>query len=309
MRGSAGVPMLLWGGMPAPVRLSPDPVASSPPRRVQLFVNARAGRWRERHLRALKLAFEEAGATVVVTHSLRESLTIAEGIDHVCAVGGDGTLRHVAAAVSQADPRPSISVYPLGTVNLLARECGYAPGPVAFVSRTTRSPARRQHFIAQINGVPMLTCASVGPDSWTIDRLSPRLKRLTGRAAYLAAFCRVLARWPRQSLRVVSGGDTIDCEAVYVAKGRYFAGPWSIAPAAVDDPLLHVVALRHADRRAFLRFAWSILRGRDPEGAIRFTCSSLTISGTGAAPVQADGDIVAHLPATISVAATPLTFH
>ncbi|WP_419828253.1 diacylglycerol/lipid kinase family protein [Sphingomonas sp.] len=281
----------------------------APARRIQLFVNPRAGTWRLRRVAALRRAFEAQGATVLVAPSHGGPLAIAETVDHVCAVGGDGTVRHVAAAVARASRPLSMSVYPLGTVNLLARECGYLHDPVAFARRVTATPPKRTHYAAAIGDVPVLTCASVGPDSRAVERVSPWLKRLIGRAAYIVAFCGLLARWPRSSLRVVADGRNVCCEAVYVAKGRFFAGRWSFAPAAaVDDPLLHVVALERASRLTMLRFAWALLRGRVPRDATCFTCSALTIEGAERFAVQADGDIVARLPVEIGVGLGTIAF-
>jgi diacylglycerol kinase (ATP) len=276
---------------------------------VQLFVNPRAGSWRRRRIAALKASFEASGARVILTPSLRGRLEVADDVDHVCAVGGDGTVRHVAAAVARDQRQLPMSVYPLGTVNLLARECGYSPDPAVFVRRALKTPAARHHYTGLIDETLILNCASVGPDSMTVDRLSPRLKRLIGRAAYGVALARIVGRWPRHRLSVVANGEAVACEAVYVAKGRFFAGDWSFASAAaVDEPLLHVVALRYATRFAMLRFAWALLRGCDPGNAIRFTCTALTIRGDAACAVQADGDIVAHLPVDITLAKETLAF-
>jgi diacylglycerol kinase family enzyme len=159
----------------------------------------------------------------------------------------------------------------------------------------------------------MFTCASVGPDSAAVAALDPRLKRIIGRAAYGVAFLHVLIRWPRPRLRLQANGETIDCEAVYIAKGLYYAGPWSFAPhAAADDPFLHVVVLRRARRRDFARFMWALLMHRkdlsgDPN-LVRFSCDALTIAGDGAPPLQADGDIVTTLPVDLKIAAETQSF-
>jgi len=288
---------------------SPANPAIASSRLVQLFVNPHAGSWRRKRIAALKAAFESVGAKVIMTPSVRGRLDVADGVDHVCAVGGDGTVRYVAEAVSRAGLALPMSVYPLGTVNLLARECGYSPDAEVFVRRALSIPAQRRHYTGLIGETLILNCVSVGPDSMAVAILSSRLKRLIGRAAYGVAFCRIFADGPRQRLRIVSGGGEIACEAVYVAKGRFFAGDWSFAPeAAVDEPLFHVVALRHATRLAVLRFGWALLRERIPKDAIRFTCSELAIYGDNDNPVQADGDIVAHLPVHIGLAPDTLVF-
>ena len=106
------------------------------------------------------------------------------------------------------------------------------------------------------------------------------------------------------------------CEAVYIAKGRYFAGPWSLAPEArLTDRALHVVALKTARRRDFLRFAWALLRGRDPAslpGVIALRGQLLTLecdsSVPETVPVQGDGDIIASLPARVELTGETVTF-
>jgi diacylglycerol kinase (ATP) len=278
---------------------------------VQLFVNPTAGSASAARVAALRSALDQAGARVIVTHTSAGQLILDEQATHVCSVGGDGTLRHVAAAVRQAGRPVRFSLFPTGTVNLLARECGYGMPPAAFAKRLL-GDSIRQHHHGRIGTVPFFTCASIGPDSCAVAALSPPLKRWIGRAAYAVAFLGILARWPRPKLQLQTDGSTIPCEAVYIAKGRYYAGPWSFAPdAAVDTPLLHVVALHRARRRDFLRFMSALMRGRDlarDPNLIRFTCTALAIDGEAAAPLQADGDIVAYTPARIELDPTPMSF-
>jgi len=271
---------------------------------IQLFVNAKAGSSSRRRVAALRRELEAAGARVILTPTGHDDLAVAEESTHICAVGGDGTLRHVAAALGRSGQPRVMSIFPTGTVNLLAREYGYSRNPLSFAGRILRDAPPRLQRMARIGEIMMFTCASVGPDADAVAAVSPRLKRAIGRAAYGVAFLGALIRWPRRRLSVETDGQTMACEAVYVAKGRYYAGPWSFAPAAAaDDPFLHVVALRHARRRDFVRFLWALLRhddlARDPN-LIQFTCASLRIEGADA-PLQADGDIVGRLPAEIAI--------
>jgi diacylglycerol kinase (ATP) len=272
---------------------------------IQLFVNSRPGRRVERRVAALRAALEAGGATVLVTPSDTERLTIDDRADQACAVGGDGTLRHVVEAVHRAGRPVTVSAYPGGTVNLLARECGYPRAPEAFARRLLEAGKGRMHRTGLIGDIPLLACASVGPDSAAVAGLCPAWKDRIGRAAYVLAFLGVLARWSRPRIRLLHDGRETPCEAVYVAKGRFFAGPWSFAPdARVGSPLLHVVALRRATRMDFLRFVWTMLAGRAVAalpGVESFTCTELTLLSDDAPPLQADGDIVTHLPATIAL--------
>jgi diacylglycerol kinase (ATP) len=276
---------------------------------VQLFVNPNAGSASRKRVAALVRAFEAAGARVILSDDQRDQAEVATDATHISAVGGDGTLRHVAAAVARAGRPLTLSLYPTGTVNLLARECGYRLDPAGFASRLLAGVTHTHHS-GLIGATPFFTCASVGPDSYAVAALSTALKRRIGRLAYGWSFLSVLTHWHRPQLRVVHDGGELACEAVYIAKGRLFAGPWSFAPeAALVDPRFHVVTLGRATRLLYARFLWRLVTGRSVAtlpGATHFTCTKVRIEGE--APLEADGDIVAHLPADIRIDPVTLTF-
>lgn len=272
-------------------------------RTVQLFITPTPGLRLNARVDALRRALEGEGMRVIVTRSGFDPPAIDRSADHVCAVGGDGTLRYVVDATRALDRPIDVSVYPAGTVNLVAMEYAYARAPGAFATRVARNVPTKHH-LASVNQVPLLCCASIGPDSYAVKAVSPRLKRWFGRLAYVLAFLTILVRWPRTTLILQHDGATIACEAVYIVKGRYYAGRWSIVPEARgSEPSLHVVALPTASRLDFLRFAWAIARRRvqDLPGVHRFTCDMLTIDGDPAIPVQSDGDVLTHLPATARI--------
>lgn len=280
------------------------------PPTIQLFLTPVAGLQERAQANALSRALQANGMRVILTRTGFHPLAIDESADHVCAVGGDGTLRHVVDAVRKLDRRVCVSVYPAGTVNLTAMEYAYPKAPRAFARRLLEAMPRVRH-LAIVNGFPLLACASVGPDSYAVEAVSPGMKRWLGRFAYVFAFLAVLVRWRRPKIVLHHDGKQTECEAVYVAKGPFFAGRWSISPdASGAEPSLHVVALPEASRTQYLAFVWAIFRGRsyDLAGVYRFTCSQLTIDGNAAVPLQGDGDILAHLPATIELEAELIRF-
>jgi len=282
------------------------------PHVVQLFTNPGAGKGRSRRVEALAAAFEAAGARVVRSVSAHEPPAIAPDATHVCVAAGDGTVRHVAGAVLRSGRELRMSVFPAGTINLLAREAGYTRDPRKFARLVLAAEETRRHYPVALGEGHFLACAGVGPDSLAVAGVSPDLKRSLGRLAYAVAVVRLLVHWPRHRITLRADGRQIDCEAFYVAKGRYYAGPWTLAPEArVSQPTMHVVALRRARRRDYLRFIATIAAHRDPAGLANvglFTCSTLTAEAAVALPVQADGDIVGSLPMTLSLSQTPLNF-
>ncbi|WP_242182793.1 diacylglycerol kinase family protein [Sphingomonas sp. CARO-RG-8B-R24-01] len=279
---------------------------------VQLFSNPHAGWIARRRVAALRRRFMVEGITVLNGDHGSKPLMIDRRAQHICCAGGDGTLRHVLAALIESGREISVSVYPNGTVNLVAREIGYSIAPAAFVQRVLKGDHRGYHHVGLIGDVPMASCASVGPDSYAVAAVSLALKRLIGRAAYIVAVCGFLIRWPRVKITLKNAERELVCEAVYVAKGRYFAGSWSLAPTAcMRSQTFEVIALQNASRRTFFRLCWSMLR-RLPVGEIpgveQFNCTELEITSEEPAPLQSDGDIVGYLPLRLALRLAPIEF-
>jgi diacylglycerol kinase family enzyme len=279
---------------------------------VQFFYNKAAGRHCLERLSALRSRLEANGAQVILSEcGPGLEITINDEASHVCTIGGDGTVRHVALALSRCERALALSIYPGGTVNLLHREIASPTDPDLHALRVLGGDALSSLYSVEINDSLFLACASVGPDSRAVASVSLALKRRIGRLAYAVAFLRLLVRWERQTILLSrDGGPDMPCEAFYVAKGRFFAGPWSFAPAArITEPLLHVAVLERARRRDYARFAWTMIRGKAPEripGVTLFTCSELSAKSAAPLPVQADGDIVAALPVRMRLRPEPI---
>ncbi|HEX8241804.1 MAG TPA: diacylglycerol kinase family protein [Allosphingosinicella sp.] len=279
---------------------------------VQLFYNRTSGGHCPRRLAALQAGFEARGASVILSEcGPGHSIEVGPEASHVCAVGGDGTLRHIAQALARCGRPVPLSVYPAGTVNLVHRERLFPLDPEAHAARLLGGEAGGSFHPVALNDTFFLACASVGPDSRAVAEVSLPLKRRIGKLAYAAAFCRILLDWRRVPIRLAWEGGELVCEAFYVAKGRYFAGPWSFAPQAdIAEPVLHVVALARARRRDFARFAFALWRGRPVDrlpGVTAFDCTALEAEADVPLSIQADGDPLGSLPATISLHGTALS--
>jgi diacylglycerol kinase (ATP) len=273
---------------------------------VQLVTNADAGNYKPAKINALRDAFARAGATTTVSLvGPGKQLLIEDVANLLCVAGGDGTLRHVAKSVIDAKRTIPIAAYPMGTVNLLQRETGAPSDPDAFVAYALKPQAPMVHHPVTLNETLFLGCASVGPDALSVANLSSPLKRMIGRAAYGVSLARLLPGWPRPQLTVTTDGKVHKCEAIYIAKGKFFAGSWSFAPEAKRTTAkLHVIMLRDASRRSYAEFIRNTMRGEPLKGRdnlITVTCTSLRIEGDEAWPVQADGDDAGILPAKINI--------
>lgn len=287
---------------------------------VQLIHNPASGTHHELRLGILVQAFEACGATVVMgTTELDGSTGLAKDCDLICVSGGDGTLRLVIKAMRKSGSKTPVCIFPAGTVNLVARELGYSSEPEQFASEIMRgylagSAARLKEPVVANDHGPFVACLSAGPDSVAVAKHSPQLKKKIGRTAYAWSFAKLFLRWPQQQflLDVVTTDGSksgATCEAFYIAKGRYFAGPWTLTPeAGLGEDDFHLITLTRANRRNFIRFMLSIARGRDPKTlsfARSYRARSLTIKygsdSKNSLFFQEDGDTMAHPPRQIEM--------
>jgi diacylglycerol kinase family enzyme len=234
----------------------------------------------------------------------------APDADLVCIGGGDGTVRMVVGR--QGDPAglPPIAVFPAGTINLVARELGYPRSPKAFVARIEQDRAVHSP-LAELNGEPFVACLSVGVDALAVASLSEGLKARIGRFAYVEAMTRLLVRWPRHRLRVRTSEGEFAAEALFVLRGRFYAGPWTLHPEAhLGHDALRVLALPSARRRDVISLAGRALGGmRAPHPGWRYLETDwLEVTSDQSVPVQADGDAVGLLPARVEMSGKSVRF-
>ncbi len=287
---------------------------------VQLIHNPASGTHHELRLGMLAQAFEACGAQVITgTTTIDNRMKLAKHSDLICVSGGDGTLRLVIAAMQKSGTKTPLCIFPAGTVNLIAREIGYASEPEQFASQVMRgylagAQARLTEPVVTSNHGPFVACLSAGPDGVAVANHSPPLKRKIGRAAYAWSFAKLFFNWPQHEFTLdvaaTDGSKTgLTCGAFYVAKGRYFAGPWALTPkAGLGEDHFHLITLSRANRGNFIRFMLSLARGRDPKTlpyAQSFRARSVSIDhdplSSNGLFFQQDGDSVPQPPSEIKM--------
>jgi diacylglycerol kinase (ATP) len=280
--------------------------------KIALVYNPFSGGYSESALVALESAMSANGHTV----SRHDSLHISQSdslpdVDAYCISGGDGTARLVLSNPTLKLSGARICIHPTGTINLIARELGYPGEPKAMATRLQHQEARQSAYLGTINDEAFLACVTVGPDSLAVAGVSTELKRRIGRLAYAVSLLHVLWHWPRPALTVTVDGVDHAAEAVFVAKARFYAGPWTVDPAAkFTSDRVRILIMPRARRRDFMRFGLYCLTGSrnpSPDWAL-LDGKNVHISGPANIPVQADGDIVASLPVRLTVDPTPMEF-
>ncbi|HZV58554.1 MAG TPA: diacylglycerol kinase family protein [Sphingobium sp.] len=281
------------------------------PRAVALVSNPTSGGYSRAKLEQLCASFAAQQCRVHHYDSLSfKDERLDPDVDLICVFGGDGTLR---TAIDNRPPEAGdvpYCVFPAGTINLVAREAGYHARLPDFVA-DIRARQPRRHIAGRIDQHVFLCCASVGPDSHAVARVSLRLKKVIGRLAYPVALVGLLFAWPRHRLTVEIDGAVHAAEGVFILKGRHYAGQWMLdGQADLTRDRFRVLLMPRARRRDFLRLVLSMLFGRafaDPRWR-RLDARAVDIRSAAPLPVQADGDIVASTPIRIAVDPDALSF-
>ena len=286
--------------------------AAMVPRRILVIHNPTAGRRRRRHLELVVAAAESLGARVTCRETARRgdaedfaALASRDDFDAVIAAGGDGTVNEVLNGLGEGPGGLALGVIPLGTANVLACEIGLDPDDVDQVARTiTFGPARRIH-VGLANRRRFLLMAGAGLDAHVVAGVSTALKRRAGKLAYVVESLRQAVGYDFPKLTIRADGVEYEGRMVVACKGRFYGGPFIAAPDAdLALPMLEVCILPNPGMAGMLRYGLALPLGKLPGlPEVRVVSArNILITGPRGAPVQGDGDIVARLPAEISIA-------
>ena len=267
-------------------------------------VNPAACRGRAiRRMPAVLGPLSAAGATVRVeqSSSLDHAATLAaDAVDRgeiVVAVGGDGTVGRMAAAVAAAGG--VLGIVPAGRGNDFARMLGIPADPARAAAVLLRGGRRAVDLIGVragdgpeqvVAGSVYLGIPSEGAQIAAVSRLPP------GGLAYQVAGLRALLAWQPASFTVDAGaaaGAAFPGFCVVVANSAYFAGGTPAAPDAdVADGLLDVITVSDGSKLLFVRVMLLAARGKHMRlaqvGATR--SASVTVRADRAMLAGADGE-------------------
>lgn len=260
---------------------------------------------------------ESLGCSVTVheTKARGDAERLAAGadcgrFDAIAAAGGDGTINEVLNGMPFDGP--PLAILPLGTVNVLAKEIGLPRSSHAIAETVAFGPSR-PISIGEVNGRRFAVMASVGLDALVVERVSLNLKRHIGKWAYLYETLKQIMVAPPSVYRLRVDDEEQEASGVIIANGRFYAGRYVAAPKAnLEAPTLAICRLTRPGRLAVPRYLMSMLLGRlaDRTDYLVSEAADLEILGPQGAPLQADGDVLCHLPASIRIvpAAVDLVF-
>ncbi|MFM7347075.1 MAG: diacylglycerol/lipid kinase family protein [Tagaea sp.] len=272
--------------------------------RLLVIYNPIAGRRRRRFLSRVLEALERRGLSVRLepTKKRGDAEALARGAresgaDRVVVAGGDGTINESLNGLE--GPTPPLAIVPLGTANVLAHELGLGRRAEAVAAAIAEGHPRAV-TLGLVNGRRFSMMAGVGFDAHVVHDVDSKLKRLIGKGAYALETLRQLFAFAPRFYDVTIDGTKHRAASVIVCNGHYYGGKFVAAPAArLDAPEFQVVLFARAGRLATIRYALARAAGRLAKRAdvTILPARTVEIAGPAGEPVQADGDIVAHLPA------------
>jgi diacylglycerol kinase family enzyme len=286
-------------------------------RRFHLIFNPGAGVIGSPLLEATVRALEEAGAVVTRAipadfHGLRaEALEAAASrrCDAIIAAGGDGTIRHVAAAL--LDQPVPLGIIPVGTANVLAQEIGLAPTAEAVAPMLLEGPTVKVAS-ARANGEPFLLMAGAGFDARVVGALDQRLKSVLGRAAYAGPLVGALVR-DMDRLALTIDGRAHDASWAVITNACHYGGRFVLTPrTGILDRGLEAILFKARSRAELLAQLMNLALGRLHDHAAKggnvemLPCSRVSITARHPVPTQVDGDVAGTTPLEVEAGAEQL---
>lgn len=221
----------------------------------------------------------------------------------VVAGGGDGTVNEVLNGLM---PHPvMMGILPLGTSNVLCRALKLPLNPLkaadAIISgRSTKIDiglANDRYFAIMI---------SCGFDAYAIEQTSLKVKKITGRYAYVIAGIRSIYHYKPGRISLIADGKEMESDAMLlcISNAHLYGGNYRLTPdAKIDDGLFDIFMYTGKD---IYRFVYYLLRlflhfHLNFPDTVRFRVKELTLNSSSRVLYQGDGDLLGQLPAHISI--------
>lgn len=238
---------------------------------------------------------------------------IGEGFETVVAAGGDGTLNEVLNGIGDVPDgfsRIRLGVLPLGTVNVFAKELGIPTKlePAWKIMRAgkearidvlgvayTGSSGPTNHYFAQMAGA--------GLDARAVELVNWQLKKKIGPLAYIVAAVKAFLG-PLPLITVSGGSQSLSGKQILIGNGRFYGGKYRVFPEAdMQDGHMEVRVFEKINLLSLIRSTGMFLAGNPLPHSVApaFRTNSLVLTSVDKVPFEVDGELIGHLPATISV--------
>ncbi|MBO8141551.1 MAG: diacylglycerol kinase family lipid kinase [Firmicutes bacterium] len=226
-----------------------------------------------------------------------------DGFTAVVAVGGDGTFNEVVNGVGAGDT--PVGFIPLGTGVDFPRTAGLPRSPLAALDVVMAGRVRRVD-VGAVNGRLFCNVAGAGFDAQVAARVNRYGVRRGGAIPYVIAVFQTLFSYENARFTIALDGVTHEVTSLLLAvgNGRYYAGGMMICPEAdFQDGRFDVCIVGDMGKIDTLLTLPRVFTGahlRHPKVTYA-RARSVTVDGPAELAIQADGELIGHLPATFEL--------
>jgi len=228
---------------------------------------------------------------------------LAKNPELVIFGGGDGTISGLVDMLVGKDI--VLGVLPLGTANSFCRTLGI-PLDVEGAIDVIAHGQRRRIDLGMIDGDYFANAATLGIAPQMAETVPHNLKKVAGRAGYLAwaalQYLKFKPFW--LTIDAGKGPQRLKVVEVRIANGRFHGGTELMETAEVDSGEIVVEAVRgHVKRRLVANWTSSLLGlARRRDDIVTFRGKSIRIDTSPHLPISIDGEILARTPVTAKIA-------
>lgn len=252
------------------------------------------------------------------------SKAVDEGAHAIIAAGGDGTLHQVVNGVLHGRENdtslPAIGLLPLGSANDFARSVNLNRNPegikqllMKFIPRPVdvgkismlRSEKEAVHYFINI--------ADTGMGPYVADRINKGNKFLPPGVTYYSAILKTFFTYSSKTVEIKTEDWNWSgkIRTLAIANGKCFGHGLIIAPdAQVDDGIFSVFIAEDVSVLEFIRYSGTIKKGKivqHPKIQYR-QAQKIHLSSTEKLMLEADGEVIGHLPVQIELLPKRLPF-
>lgn len=273
-----------------------------------VILNPTANRGRAKHLAdRIPYYLRQQGCQVklVSTDSPRQvnQLIQSTAAQRLVVAGGDGTINSVLSAVAGSEI--PLSVIPLGSVNVFAREIGL-PFDLQDACQVAARGTIRRIDLGRANGRWFSLMAGLGFDAQVVHAIGPQIKNLLGSFGYVLTGLRLLKQYAPADMTITLDDRQLRARAwvAVVGNAASYAHHWKLTPhASIDDGWLDLCLFADAPVRELVGELASALSGRhlDHPQVSYFRARKVTIQADPRVCMQVDGDAAGFSPAEIEI--------
>ena len=278
--------------------------------RVLLIVNPAARRGARMRQRALT-AFSDEGVLcdVMVTEAPGHAARLADAHAHdyqaIFTLGGDGTVMEVLGALAHRGP--PVGILAGGTGNVIARSLGIPLNPARAVPLLLSGDEASLDLGRLGDGRRFAIGVGVGLDATMIAEAPGKLKKRLGFMAYVIGGYKAVLRNQKFALRLTVDGEMfeLNASAVLIANfGAVLNDLVTLGQGIVhDDGQLEACVFSPRNFWDALRILWRMIRKDfSPDPCLFYKSGrEFKVETVPAMPSQADGELLAGTPLTVSV--------